>query len=88
MKQNLSGQRNAQRLLTVSAMCAAMITLATAYLFHIPTGMNGGYIHLGDTFVYLAGSLLPAPYACAAAAIGVGWPTCSPVPPYGSPLLC
>ena len=60
------------RLLTSAAMFAAMITLTTAYLFHIPIGANGGYIHFGDAFIYLAASLLPMPYACAAAAIGGG----------------
>ena len=60
------------RLLTSAAMFAAMITLTTAYLFHIPIGANGGYIHFGDAFSYLAASLLPMPYACAAAAIGGG----------------
>ncbi|WP_303789809.1 TIGR04002 family protein [Anaerotruncus colihominis] len=60
------------RLLTASAMFAAMITLTTAYLFHIPISANGGYIHFGDAFIYLAASLTPMPYACAAAAIGGG----------------
>ena len=64
--------RRSVRLLAVSAMFAAMITLTTAYLFHIPLGANGGYLHFGDAFIYLAASLLPMPYACAAAAIGGG----------------
>lgn len=41
-------------LLAVSAMFAAMVTVTTAYLFHIPIGSNGGYIHVGDAFIYLA----------------------------------
>ena len=60
------------RLLSATAVFAAMITLVTAYIFHIPVGINGGYIHLGDTMIYLAASMLPMPYACAAAAIGAG----------------
>ena len=64
--------RRSYKLLTASAMFAAMITLTTAYLFHIPVGVNGGYIHFGDAFIYLAAGLLPMPYACAAAAIGGG----------------
>lgn len=64
--------RKSYKLLTASAMFAAIITLTTAYLFHIPIGTNGGYIHFGDAFIYLAASLLPMPYACAAAAIGGG----------------
>lgn len=60
------------RLLTASAMFAALIALTTAYLFHIPVGSNGGYLHFGDAFIYLAACLLPTPYACAAAAVGGG----------------
>lgn len=58
--------------LTITAVMAAMITLMTAYIFHIPVGINGGYVHLGDALIYLAASILPLPYACAAAAIGGG----------------
>ena len=32
----------------------------------------GGYIHFGDAIIYLTATLLPAPYAIAAAAIGGG----------------
>lgn len=56
--------------LVLAAMFAAMITLTTAYLFHIPVGSAGGYIHLGDAFIYLAACFLPAPYAVASAAVG------------------
>lgn len=35
-------------------------------------GVNGGYVHLGDTMIYLAAAFLPLPYACAAGAIGGG----------------
>lgn len=58
--------------LTLSAMFAAVIMLMILYLFHIPVGSNGGYIHFGDAFIYLAGCFLPMPYACASAAIGGG----------------
>lgn len=66
----LSGQK--VRLLTSTAIFAAMITLMTAYICHIPDGINGGYIHFGDSLIYLAACLLPTPYALAAAAIGGG----------------
>ncbi|MBQ3094439.1 MAG: TIGR04002 family protein [Clostridia bacterium] len=56
----------------VTALFAAMICLTTAYLFHIPVGTAGGYIHLGDAFIYLAAAFLPTPYAMAAAGIGAG----------------
>ncbi len=60
------------KLLTVTGLFAAMITVMTAYICHIPTGTNGGYIHFGDSLIYLAAVLLPTPYALAAAAIGGG----------------
>lgn len=56
----------------LAALFAAMIFVVTAYALHIPTPATGGYIHLGDAFVYLAASLLPMPYAVAAAGIGEG----------------
>lgn len=64
--------REKQRNMVLSAMFAAIIMLTTAYLFHIPIGANGGYIHLGDAFIYLAACFMPMPYACAAACIGGG----------------
>ena len=58
--------------IAVTAVFAALITLMTAYIFHIPVGANGGYVHLGDALIYLAAATLPLPYACAAGAIGGG----------------
>ena len=55
------------RLLTLTALFAALIFLLTAYL-HIPSA--NGYTHIGDAFVYLAGALLPPGYAAAAGTIG------------------
>ena len=60
------------RYLTLTGLMAAMITMMTAYICHIPIGVNGGYIHFGDSIIYLAAVLLPTPYALAAAAIGGG----------------
>ena len=60
------------RYITLTGLFAALITLFTAYILHIPMGFNGGYIHLGDALIYLAAVLLPAPYAMAAGAIGGG----------------
>lgn len=54
----------------LTGLLAAMVFFTTAYVLHIPVGTSGGYIHLGDTVVYLAAVLLPTPYAMAAAAIG------------------
>lgn len=58
--------------ITMTGIMAALIALMTAYIGHIPVGVNGGYIHFGDSLIYLAAVLLPTPYALAAAAIGGG----------------
>lgn len=58
--------------LTMTGILAAMITLMTAYICHIPVGTSGGYIHFGDALIYLGAVLLPKPYAIAAAVIGGG----------------
>ena len=55
--------------IVIAAMFAAMIAVMTAFI-KIPT--TGGYVHLGDSMIYLAAAFLPLPYAIAAAAIGGG----------------
>ena len=56
--------------IVIAAMFAAMIAVMTAFVqIKTPTG---GYVHLGDSMIYLAASFLPLPYAVAAAAIGGG----------------
>lgn len=60
-----------QKLVT-AALLAAAVTIMTAFIFHIPVGANGGYIHFGDAIIYLAATLLPLPYAAAVGAIGGG----------------
>ncbi|GAA0804029.1 ECF transporter S component [Faecalicatena orotica] len=57
---------------TMTGLFAAMITVMTAYICHIPYGANGGYIHFGDALIYMAAVFLPRPYALTAAAIGGG----------------
>jgi uncharacterized repeat protein (TIGR04002 family) len=54
--------------LSLAAVFAALIFLAT--MIHISIGINGGYIHVGDTLVYLCAAFLPTPYAVSAAAVG------------------
>lgn len=58
--------------ITTTGLFAAMITVMTAYICHIPYGANGGYIHFGDALIYMAAVFLPRPYALGAAAIGGG----------------
>lgn len=62
---------NKSKKLILTALFAAIIC-TTTMVFHIPTGFNGGYIHLGDAFIYLAAVLLPTPYAMIAAGLGAG----------------
>lgn len=65
MKQNTSK-------IALTGLFAAMITLMTAFIFHIPYGTHGGYIHFGDALIYIAAVFLPRPYAISAAVIGSG----------------
>lgn len=58
--------------MVITGVFAAMITIMTAYICHIPYGANGGYIHFGDALIYMAAVFLPRPYALAAAAVGGG----------------
>ena len=60
------------RAMVTAAVFAAAITVVTAYFLHIPIPGTSGYIHLGDTLIYLAACLLPAPYAIFAASVGAG----------------
>ena len=55
-------QQKPVTLLTVTGLFAAIITLMTAYICHIPYGANGGYIHFGDALIYVAALILPRPY--------------------------
>jgi uncharacterized repeat protein (TIGR04002 family) len=56
--------------LVLSSLFAGIITITTAYFLHIPIGGNGGFIHIGDSFLYLAASILPRFYAIFCVAIG------------------
>lgn len=54
--------------LIIAAVMAAMIGVSIQFI-HIPIG-GQGYFNIGDAFIYLAAAMLPAPYACASAAVG------------------
>ena len=54
--------------ITFTALFAALIAVMTAFI-KMPTGINEGYLHFGDSMIYLAGCLL-GPWAALAAAIG------------------
>lgn len=58
--------------LVLTALFSALIFIFTAYIFHIPIGTGGGYVHFGDSFIFIAATMLPFPYALFAGAIGAG----------------
>lgn len=63
--------RNKKSILNIAytAIFTAIIMLATSQI-KISTGLGEGYIHLGDSIIYLAACALPLPYALIAAALG------------------
>lgn len=55
--------------LIFAAFFAALTAVFTAFVkIYIPGA--GGYVHLGDTLIYICASLIPLPYSICAAAIG------------------
>lgn len=54
--------------LVTSALFASLICVATA-LIKLPLA-SVGYVHLGDTFIFLACYFLPTPFAVVAAGVG------------------
>lgn len=75
------------RYISLTAIFAALITIMTAYVVHIPVPLTGGYIHLGDSLIYLAAAVLPTPYAMAAGAIGGGMADLLTAPMWTLPTL-
>lgn len=60
--------QNKVKRICITGLMAALIAVATAFI-KMPTGINSGYLHFGDSMIYLAGCLL-GPWASLAAAIG------------------
>ena len=54
--------------IALAAVFAAAITALT--MVYLPLPSEAGYVHIGDSMIYLASSFLPAPFALVAAAIG------------------
>ncbi len=52
-----------------AAVFAALIAVCARFT-SIPIPGTTGYVHIGDTFIFLAASALPLPYALASAAVG------------------
>lgn len=63
-------KKSSLKKITLTAMFAALVAVMTAFI-KVPTGINEGYLHFGDSMIYLAGCLL-GPYAAIAASIGGG----------------
>ena len=59
------------RELCIKALLAALVCVATMVI-QVPVPATNGYIHLGDSLIFLAASILPSPYAAVAASIGGG----------------
>jgi uncharacterized repeat protein (TIGR04002 family) len=57
------------RLIAAAAVFTAVTAVTTAFI-KIP--MMSGFIHIGDTVIFLAAAMLPTPLAAAAAGIGAG----------------
>ena len=56
--------------IVLTAMFAALIAVMTAFI-KIPTP-TGGYIHLGDSMIYISACFLPFPFSMISAALGGG----------------
>lgn len=65
------GKKLTVKNLVLTAVFAALAFIFT-YSIRIPVPATNGYIHIGDSMIYLAASVLPLPYACIAGAIGGG----------------
>ena len=52
----------------LTGLMAALIAVFTAFI-KIPTGINNGYLHFGDSVIYLAGCIV-GPFGIISAAIG------------------
>ena len=58
---------NKVRLMCIASIFMALVFIFTAFL-QIP--VNNGYIHIGDSLIYISACLLPFPYAIAVSAGG------------------
>lgn len=63
----MNENRNKLKLITLTGIFTALTYVLTAFL-HVPT--IKGYVHIGDAVIFLAGSILPTPYAVFAGSVG------------------
>ena len=78
-------KKKSLRTMLAAALFAALITVFTAYVLHIPMPGTGGYVHFGDALVFLAACLLPGPWAALAGALGAGLADLLTAPAYFIP---
>ena len=84
----MSNSAKKYKRMAVAALAAALIFLVVAFLqIPFPIG-QGGYINIGDAFIFLFATLLPLPYAVAAAAVVPRWPTWQAAMRSTRPLRC
>ena len=69
MQRNNSNQSSNLRVIVLTALLAALVTVTTTFI-KIPTLF--GYVHAGDSMVYLGACVLPGPFGIIAGAIGGG----------------
>lgn len=62
-------KKNSVLNIAMTAVFAALIALMTSQI-KVYVGTNDGYIHFGDSMIYLASCVLPLPYAMLSAAVG------------------
>lgn len=62
-------KNNKIKMITFTALFTALVAVATMVI-QIPVGE--GYVHVGDSMIYLAACILPAPCAVFAASVGAG----------------
>ncbi|MCL2633030.1 MAG: TIGR04002 family protein [Oscillospiraceae bacterium] len=58
------------RTIKLTIVTALFTALVTVFTFFVKIPIANGYIHVGDSIVYLAACILPFPYALIAAGIG------------------
>ncbi len=61
--------RNSYKNYVFAAMFAALILMGTMFI-QVPS--VNGYVHIGDSFIYLAAAFLPMPFSFLAAGVGAG----------------
>ena len=65
----MKNNKNSYKNYVFAAMFASLILMGTMF-FKVPS--VNGYVHIGDSFIYLTSAFLPMPFSILAAGIGAG----------------